>query len=463
MARGDRVEVVIAAVNKVAEPIRRINRQIETMLAPVRKVQRAFRNLAKEAHLEKVGKAFRWVGRQVARLAIGGTAALGVLGVAIERLSTRGDAVAKLTRQLKFNSDAFQELEFAADREGISSGEFRSSIVGLTKRMGQLKAGTGSLAGLLKEVDPQFGALLARTSGTEEAFDLLIKKIASYKDPAKQAALATAAFGRSGAVMIRLAKIGADEIDALRKRARELGLVMSKETLAASEQLNDDLTDLKAVAFGLWQQIGGKLMPIVSAITERITAWAVENQKLITDKAIEYVTQLADAGKKVYAWLVDAIPKVVEFVDKIGGLKTVAIATGVVLTASLLAPIVALVGAIGLVPAALLAIGAGVVAFWEDIKLAIQPALDQIEKLWTMFGPTDFGTGLDTSNYALAAGPAQGMDSDTYKAWQADFNQRKADLQGEVRVVVDDRRTKVMARSETPGVKMEVDRGSLLP
>ena len=463
MARGDRVEVVIAAVDKVAAPIRKINRQIETMTAPVRKVQRALRSLGRELHLDKVGTALRGIGRQIGRLAIAGVAGLGAVGYALERLSNRGDKIAKFTRRLKTNAQAYQELEFAADREGISNEEFAKSFEKLARNVGDMKAGTGEMLTLLKTVDPAFAKTLAQTTDMGEAFDLAIKKLGSFKDPMKQAALSAALFGRSGAKMIQLANVGADGIDALRKRARELGFVMSDETLAASEQLNDDLTDLKATVFGLWTVIGGRLMPIVSGIVDRITAWTAQNQELIKTKAVEYVEKLYEKGVLVYDWLVQTIPKVVEMIEKMGGLKTVAIALGVVLAASVIAPLVALVAAVGGLPAALLALGAGVVAFWDDIKIAIQPVLDLVDKAVAFVHSDQFGTGLDTSGYAALAGPAQGMDSAAYQEWQSGFNSRKAELQGKIVVEVDDRRTRVAASSSTPGVRIESDRGLAIP
>lgn len=463
MARGDRVEVVIAAVDKVAAPIRKINRQIESLTAPVRKVQRAFRSLAREAHLDKVGTALRGIGRAVGRLAIAGVAGLGAVGFAIERLSNRGDKIAKFTRRLQANAQAYQELEFAADREGISNEEFAKSFEKLARNVGDLKAGTGEMATLLTKVDPAFAKTLMRTTDMGEAFDLAIKKLGSFKDPMKQASLAAAFFGRSGAKMIQLANVGADGIDKLRKRARELGFVMSDETLAASEQLNDDLTDLRATVFGLWTVIGGRLMPIVSRIVDRITAWTAANQEWIKTKAVEYVEKLYEKGVLVYNWLVETIPKVVEMVEKMGGLKTVAIALGVVLGASVIAPLITLVATIGAVPTALLALGAGIVAFWHDIKIALEPVLALVDKAVGFIQSDQFGTGLQTGGYAQLAGPAQGMDSAAFQEWQSGFNQRKAELQGRIALEIDDRRTRVTASSSTPGVRIESDRGSLLP
>ena len=325
MARGDRVQVIIGAVDRVAAPIRKINRQIETMLAPVRRVKKAFAALAREAHLDKVWRGVLRLGRGVRNLAAGGIAGLGALGYALDRLTQRGDTLAKLTRRIKFNSDAFQELQFAADREGVSNADFQKSVGVLAKNIGLLKAGTGSLGELLKKVDPQFARILATTTDTSEAFDLVVKKIGSFKDPAKQAALAGAAFGRSGLVMVQFARIGAEQIDRLRARARELGLVMTGQALEDSEVFQDSLTDLRAVAFGLWQQIGSALIPTVRKIVDQITEWTVRNQEWIKTGAVKALEKMIVVVQDLWAWLGKVIKQVGAWIEASGGLPGVAI------------------------------------------------------------------------------------------------------------------------------------------
>jgi len=70
MARGEeRLRLVLAAVDKTAAPIRALNRRIDRMTAPVRKVRNSFAALAREAKLDKLARGAMKLGKSLASAA----------------------------------------------------------------------------------------------------------------------------------------------------------------------------------------------------------------------------------------------------------------------------------------------------------------------------------------------------------------------------------------------------------
>ena len=180
--------------------------------------------------------------------AIIGVVGGGGLGLLIKRALDTGDTIAKVADSIGVSTDFLQEYRFAAGLAGVETGNFDSALQAFAKRVGEAKAGTGTLITILKKMDP---ALLAAVQGAESmdtAFDLIIKKGASLTSQLDRAALFAAAFGRTAGVeMTNLIRNGSDEIDRMRQRARDLGLVMREDLLRGAEEAKDRLSELGQV------------------------------------------------------------------------------------------------------------------------------------------------------------------------------------------------------------------------
>lgn len=404
MARkGDRAEVVIAAIDKVAAPIRKINRQLESMTAPARRVQRNLRAISKELNFAKLGRGLKSLGRGLRNVGVAAVAGVGVSLLAVKKLAESGDDIAKLTKRLGFNAQAFQELEHAAAIQGVTTEEYRKAVATLTKRMGELKAGTGDMLTILSKVAPSFRDQLVATEKSEDAFVSILGFIHKLEDPMKKAAIANMAFGRSGASLVNMADAGADGIENLRMEARALGIVMSDSELSDSEDMVDTFTRLTGAVTGVARQIGFALFPTVEGIALKMKDWVVLNREWLGTGLADGVAKLTTKAKAFGLWLEDAGPKTLEFVDQLGGFKTVAIALGVVLLASLLAPLVLVAATIGLIPSLFVAGGAAVLVFQDQIAAFFSGGFGAIGDLITGFGEL---VGVENT---LAAAHAQTM------------------------------------------------------
>ena len=208
------------------------------------------------------------------------------LGLLIKRALDTGDTIAKVADSIGVSTDFLQEYRFAAGLAGIETGNFDSALQAAAKRVGEARAGTGTLITILKKMDPALLAAVQGAKSMDQAMDLIIKKGASMSNQLDRAALFAAAFGRTAGVqMTNLIRKGADEIDRMRERARELGLVLNESLLRGAEEAKDKLSILGQV------------------LSTTVTQAILENADAIATLATEFT---------------DAIPKIIGAVRTFG-------------------------------------------------------------------------------------------------------------------------------------------------
>ena len=265
------VDAVFRGINKISKPAKSMGRSISKF------VKRSNRQIA------KLGRNFKKLGSFMGKAIIGGAAvAAAAVGAAVLKTAQLGDEAAKTGRRLGITAEALQELRFAADRQGVSTSILNSSFTALQKRVGELKAGTGSLFAFLEKTgDKAFIKQISLAKDTGEAFELITKKVATIKDPLKKAAFASAAFSRAGVDMLKFMEAGTEGIAKLRGEARKYGAVISNQAAAQSEKFIDSLTNLKSSLGGIGKTFSTKLIPFLTSAMQRFADFWALNKRII--------------------------------------------------------------------------------------------------------------------------------------------------------------------------------------
>ena len=216
-------------------------------MATVRELTTRFNFKVDQAGLKKLNARIGDVKKSIAKvgaIAVGATAAL--FGIA-RSVAIAGDNAAKNARRLGLTAEALQELQFAADRAGVSQGEFNVGLRGLARAASEAMDGVATY----KDAFDELGVTVVDQNDNMKTTDALLSDLADafakLPDGPRKTALAMQVMGRSGSQMITMLSGGSAEILKMRERARELGLVLDEETTKKSEEFIDSLTDLKAV------------------------------------------------------------------------------------------------------------------------------------------------------------------------------------------------------------------------
>lgn len=426
------LSLIVQAVDKATAPLRRINAQVQRMqrrfTAPFQRLGNRLAALGREAGFPRlqdgfkgVGSAVGNVGREVSALAKRLVATASIAGVALFAITRSavdaGDAQAMMADRLKVSVDAYAQLSFAAAQADVSQEQFNTSMDQFNRRLGEAKAGTGSLAGLLKRVSPALLAQLKGAGGNEEAFRLMADAMSKLEDPGKRAALAAAAFGKSGTVMVGMLAEGNAKIDERRRRFLELAGSQEKFARGAGD-LDNAMREASTAFLGLRSAALGELFPAFTELTKVLTELLAGNRGRLADWAREVgaaigewvkgggVQRLVDGFKNFVAVGEKVVGMIGGWPVLLGGLALVIAGPLLGALAGLVTAVATLGAAIGFTPigwliAGLAALVAGAVLLWRNfdaIRAVVGPVFAplgqalkglwaQLQRLWALLAP----------------------------------------------------------------------------
>lgn len=218
----------------------------------------------------------------------------------ITRTVETASALNDTSAALGVTTEALQELGYAAEQNGSSMEGMADGLRKLSIHMQAAAEGGGEAA----EVFRKLGVSVTE-GGKLRAVDDVLGDIAekfkpsNMPDGARKVAFAVDLFGRSGASLIPTLKEGRDGLAKWRKEARELGIVLDAEVIAAGDELGDSWTKLQMAAIGLKFAIAG---PLLGSINESVTAvisWVKANRALIAQRLQAILTAVGLTIKAV--------------------------------------------------------------------------------------------------------------------------------------------------------------------
>lgn len=234
----------------------------------------------------------------VAVAGLGLAAGVGVAALVHGLVETTGQ-LNDMSQSVGVSTDALQELGFAAQLNGSDLDSMRLGLTLLSKHL--VSAGEGN-----KEAGETFGKLGLRVrdaSGKLKSADAVFgeigDKFAKLPDGPKKTALALDLFGKSGAQLIPTLNQGGAELSKLRQEARDLGIVISKETIVAGDDLGDNLDKLKAGVRGLGFAIAGPLLTPLNEATLAAIEWIKANRAAIALNVQKVYKAIGDAAKSL--------------------------------------------------------------------------------------------------------------------------------------------------------------------
>ncbi|WP_417545693.1 hypothetical protein [Marinobacter sp.] len=271
-------------------------RLAEQMAATNTRIQRQKKYLAQLGKADvsgKFGNMTSEVGRFGRRTAlVGAGAAAGIFGIA-NSTATLGDQVAKTGDKIGIALGPFQELRYAAERSGVSTQKFDSSLERFVKRMGEATQGTGAARKAYEELGLSAEDLSKLTP--EKSLEVVADRLSSVENQSQRVAIAAQLFGREGVAMVNMMRDGSAGLQALRKDARETGYVLSERAARDAETFKDALLDAQLGMAGMKNTIGAELMPAITEMMGDLSSWMRENRDQVSAFASTFGTKLKNA------------------------------------------------------------------------------------------------------------------------------------------------------------------------
>lgn len=205
---------------------------------------------------DKTARALRTINRNVRgvhdsfislRSVVIGLAGAGGFGLLIDRSLETADAIGKQADAVGLTTDQYQELVFIVDKAGISQSQFTSNMTAFVKRVGEAREGVGPLTSFMRKYDEEVLRNIVNSGSQAEALDIVVEAIRNATDAADRAAIANAAFSRSGIGMVNALRGGSDALEEMRQRARDLGLIIDESLIRDAERAGDQLATLSDI------------------------------------------------------------------------------------------------------------------------------------------------------------------------------------------------------------------------
>jgi prefoldin subunit 5 len=194
----------------------------------------------------RAGRALDSFGRKVlnVRSAVAALAGAAALGALVKQAIDFADNIGKTSKAVGLSAEALQELRFAARRSGLEVEQLDRGLIKFIKSVAELKTRTSSELNLaLKDFNSELVDGLKNSKSQEEALRLIADAIKNASSETERAAIASAAFGRVGPLLVTMFRDGSAGIDDFARAARNLNAVLSNEMVAASEVAADAIGD----------------------------------------------------------------------------------------------------------------------------------------------------------------------------------------------------------------------------
>jgi hypothetical protein len=223
-----------------------------------------------ESKFSALGATLKTIGTAigVAMTAIGtaaGTAGKALFDIAKET-SDLGVEVDQTSRKLGLSRQGFQEWDYVLTQNGASMYHMSYGMRNLQNAMGGVDESGGKVGKALTRLGLDFDTLKTKTP--EEALEATVRAFQELPPSTEKTNMALQIFGRrAGMELMPLLNGTSEELDGLRQRAHELGIVMGNELIDASVAFGNAQTDLRMAFQGVKSTIAADLLPGLAQVT----------------------------------------------------------------------------------------------------------------------------------------------------------------------------------------------------
>lgn len=259
-----------------------------------------------------LGKGVKTAAKWSAAIVGGASAAAGGLMKMAQSSASTADTVDKMSQKIGVSRKAYQELDFICSQSGTSVDKLQGGMKSLRSAMGNDKNA---------EIFQNLGVAITDAEGkmksSEQVMWDTMNALQGVTDENEKAALAQKLFGKAGSELMPLLNGQAGSIDEMKKKAHELGLVMSDELIDSGVGLTDSLDQTKRAFSAIITQLGAAFMPIVKKVSDHLQKAMPYIQKaveklspVISDFFEKILPPLFELGKTLFPVIMNAFEQI---------------------------------------------------------------------------------------------------------------------------------------------------------
>lgn len=336
--------------------------------------------------IQDVGGKIESAGRAIAGISGAAAGALAGIGKLGYDAVTAADDLNTLSKQTGVSTDELQKWNYAADLVDVST----DTITGAMRKM---KKNVDSNAKAFEALGVKTTYNSGRLRDSTDIFYDTIEALSHIQDETERDIAAMEIFGKSADDLAGVIDDGGAALKAYGKEAEELGVIIGGDTLNKLNETNDTIDRLKATMAGSFAQAGATIAQTFAPAVEKAATFAgmlAEKVRSLTPAQAEMIVKILAVVAAISPVLI-VVGKLITSIGAIVGLvgKFVTFITPLISSiGGLQGLLAALTGPIGIVIAAVTALTAAFVYFYntnEEFRNKVNAAIESVKAAFAGF------------------------------------------------------------------------------
>ena len=244
------------------------NKNVKFTLTAVDKTKAAFDKVTKG--LKGVGSVAGSVTKGVAKVGLAATGAATALAALIKVNVDFMDKLGKTADKLGIEVEFLQAMRFAAEQTGVKVEALDMGLQRFIRRTAEAAKGTGEA----KRAFEMLGIQLKDDNGNlrdiRDIFFEVADGIQNTKSAADKVFLSFKFFDSEGVALVNTLKNGADGLREFEERAENLGIIISRQTIAKAAMFSDSLNVLKKQITAITANISAAFIPVLEDVATKL-------------------------------------------------------------------------------------------------------------------------------------------------------------------------------------------------
>ena len=370
-------------VDKNSEEYRKLQREIietesklKTFEGQLKKIGNVNLRAASE-QFKEMGNKLQSAGQAMQGLSMAAAAVTAAIGALTVKSGKWADDLNTMSKQYSLNTQELQLYSAAADLVDVSVDAIAKSHLKLEKSMSSAAKGTGASA----EAFEKLGVSVTDSNGNlrdgDEVWQDTIKALGQVTNETERDALAMQLMGKSASELNPLIEDGGETYKNVADTMAKYHLdFIDQETLDKANQFNDELDTMKMIGSVALQTIGTQLAGYLAPALEKVVE--------VVGRVAEWLTSLSPQTQTIIAAIAAAVAVLAPLLIGLGKVSF-AISSILSLMATVgpaIGGVLAAMGPIALVIAAVVAAGVLLYKNWDTIKAKAIELKNKLVETW---------------------------------------------------------------------------------
>ena len=207
-------------------------------------------------------------------------AGMGMAGVAYvtKRFIDLGDAMNKMSARTGATVEWLSAMAFATERSGATIEMLEQAIKKLNKAIAEAQNGNKTPYEAFRRLRIDPNSMQFRNMDAGAQFELVARRLNEVQSQAEKTRLAMALFEEGGVMLLPM--LG--DIDKLKQKAKELGIIMTREQADASAALLDSWTNVKYQLSSIFMSLGEAIAPALKQVATWMSKMVKPIQRFVS-------------------------------------------------------------------------------------------------------------------------------------------------------------------------------------